>query len=849
MAAEGVDEMDAETLGSIEGAVASWDHAPERMENALRLREEFVERFPLAIWPELSLESYALGQTTEGGTISWWMEFHTRALASMSGGSSNKHLIFRRKDGSWRYPNGFASVDDAWIALRAGFVEAFEAAAEGRYDEIDSISALSGAAALRVKLLYCYFPDAFVPVCSKAHIDHFLKTLGEPASAWTTVVANRDLLAALREVPALAGMPTQELGLFLYHWAAPKTGARVFKIAPGQLAKYWNDCLAGGYICVGWDEVGDLTEFGSKEEFRDAFREHFPYNGSEPQVARKSNELWTLFGLERGDQIIANKGTSEVLALGTVTDAGYQWNSEREEFRHTVGVDWDVSKARSIDPVKAWQTTTVSKVSAALYRSIFSSDGGPAGNPVDPVDPLYRAIEEALDRRGQVVLYGPPGTGKTFHARRAAVWLLEGGSEDPRSAALLADPELMAEREEALSVSAGVDRRVWFMVANPAHWAWANLFKDGSVGYSLGRLKRNYEQVRAGDLVVAYESTPTKRIVGLARVTSEYDPDSESDEALTLEPVAQIPDGLTYEDLQSDGVLVNSEPARFRCQGTLFALTTVEADRMFNLLVERNPGISIHLAARVPRLTRVTFHPSYTYEDFVEGFRPVATATGQGLELALTDGVFKQVCQAAAADPANDYVLLIDEINRANIPKVFGELITLIERDKRGLTVRLPQSSEAFSVPANLKIIGTMNTADRSIHLLDTALRRRFAFVELLPDSDLLAGATVGPLSLAVFLDALNARVRELVGREKQVGHAVLMDNGVAVESPEAFASVFRYELLPLLQEYLYENYQDLAALLGPVVDPETERLVAEAADPEFLAAKLAEHLNAEADA
>jgi 5-methylcytosine-specific restriction protein B len=204
----------------------------------------------------------------------------------------------------------------------------------------------------------------------------------------------------------------------------------------------------------------------------------------------------------------------------------------------------------------------------------------------------------------------------------------------------------------------------------------------------------------------------------------------------------------------------------------------------------------------VQRLTRITFHPSYTYEDFVEGFRPQPSSAG-GLERALSDGVFKQVCAAASADPDRTYIVLIDEINRGNIPKVFGELITLIERDKRGLTVRLPQSGEEFAVPANLAIIGSMNTADRSIHLLDTALRRRFAFVELLPDAQTLAGATVGALALDVFLEILNDRVRTRVGREKQIGHALFYDDGKLIETPESFAALFRHELLPLLQEYL----------------------------------------------
>jgi 5-methylcytosine-specific restriction protein B len=285
---------------------------------------------------------------------------------------------------------------------------------------------------------------------------------------------------------------------------------------------------------------------------------------------------------------------------------------------------------------------------------------------------------------------------------------------------------------------------------------------------------------------------------------------------------------------------------RFRCQGTLFALSTVEADRILSLLAERDPKVTAVTSPGVARLTRVTFHPSYTYEDFVEGFRPAPSGSG-GLQLDLADGLFKQVCQAATADPDNCYVVLIDEINRGNIPKILGELITLLEKDKRGLTVRLPQSGAEFSVPGNVLIIGTMNTADRSIHLLDTALRRRFAFIETLPDSEPLEGITVGGLSLDVFLDTLNDRVRERVGREKQVGHALFFDNGSIVDTPEEFAAVFRHELLPLLQEYLYEDYTELAAVLGPVIDTVSQRPSSEINTPELLCARLAEYFGAAA--
>jgi 5-methylcytosine-specific restriction protein B len=838
--------MEAAVEASIGVALSSWDRdaLSARISEADALRTEFVQRFPISEWSDLPLERYALGQTIDGGTVCWWLEFKTKQVASMSGGSSSKHLVFWRSDQSWRYPATYASVEDAWSAIRKGFVDTFELASEGRFDEIDAVQALAGANALRAKATYMYYPDQILPVCSKEHLDHFLRVLGQPASESGAIQTNRQLLSSLRVVPSLSKLSTQELGIFLYHWADPRSTIRVVKIAPGEQAKYWTDCLAGGYICVGWDEVGDLTQFADKDEFREFFKADYPYNGNNSQVSRKANEVWTLRELSAGDRVVANRGTAEVLAVGTVTEEGYRWRPERDDMKHTVGVDWDVSFAKAIPPVRAWATTTVAKVPQALFHTITGSGPGVNGHP--PVDDeLLREIEEAVERKGQVILYGPPGTGKTFQARRAALWLGLGGSAKPEAAAVLDDASLFEAKERDLSASGASANSVWFMVANPSHWSWKSLFADGSVHYSLGRLKRNYPHVRAGDLVVGYESTPSLRVVALARMSSDFDPDAPVEEALSLEPIAEVANGITWAELKADPILGQSEPLRFNCQGTLFALTTAEADHLLELLAERDSAITQKVGPYRRRLTRITFHPSYTYEDFVEGFRPQATA-GSQLELALTDGVFKDLCSAAAASPDERFVLLIDEINRGNIPKVFGELITLIEKDKRGLSVKLPQSGDEFSVPPNLVIIGTMNTADRSIHLLDTALRRRFAFIELLPDGGVLTGASAGALALDLFLDNLNEEIRRRLGREQQIGHALFYVDGAIVATAEGFSAAFRYELLPLLQEYFYENYDVLADLLSDaVIDRDTAR--PRVLDAESLCLAFAERFNAPA--
>jgi 5-methylcytosine-specific restriction protein B len=211
-----------------------------------------------------------------------------------------------------------------------------------------------------------------------------------------------------------------------------------------------------------------------------------------------------------------------------------------------------------------------------------------------------------------------------------------------------------------------------------------------------------------------------------------------------------------------------------------------------------------------------SFHPAYGYEDFIEGYRP-EQHEGR-MAFALQDGIFKQLCRDAESQPERPFFLIIDEINRGDIPRIFGELMTVIEKDKRGKSVVLPMSRSAFRVPPNVLVLGTMNTADRSIALIDTALRRRFGFVELMPNTSFLENAIVAGIPRGPWLDDLNRRICAHVGRDArnlQIGHSFLLEGGKPITDALRLFQVVRDEIIPLLEEYCYEDFEALHNILG----------------------------------
>ncbi|MFI0258626.1 McrB family protein [Streptomyces sp. NPDC017056] len=690
--AEGQEFRDglASRIARFDREAAAW--AAEQAEEE---RQRVLAEFPLEGWGGLSLERYALGPAGRQGGYSFCrlMEYGTDFFGSIRGGSAAKHIVYQHRSGEWRIvPSALHGLDayDAWAQVRSEFVAAFAAAAEGAYDRLDELESLSYGQALTTKALAVYFPGRFLPIFSAAHIRHFTTLLGGRARTYSSGVrtwqANRELLRLVREQPEFDGWSLHEVMSFLYAFHDPRPHDRtVWKIAPGEQASLWDDCLANRRIRIAWDEVGSLGQYESDQELKAALDQHWPHStGGNLRLAR---QLLAVRDLERGDLIVANRGKSEVLAVGTVTE-GYSYAADAETHRHTVGVDWDTSYAQRFDsPRHAWQQA-LAKVPATLMRDIRRGREAVLSEAAAPADDVEQAelpdavrkVKDLLDHKGQVVLQGPPGTGKTRLALSVALALA-------------------------------------------------------------GRADR-------------IEAAPGERAAALAELS-------------------RVPE---------------------------------DAD--------------------AARLTMVTFHPSYGYEDFVEGFKPDTAHTGAGLHLEMKDGLFWRVCAAAKEAPDDTFLIVIDEINRGDLPRILGELITLLELDKRGsVSITLPTSGRRLTVPPNVRIIGTMNSADRSVGHIDSAIRRRFAFVHVPPDVDALDGE-VGGLGLASFLEGLNGRLDEHFGPDHLIGQAYLLADDRPLDTAEQLSLAFHHEIVPLVAEYCQGRPGLLGSVLGKLVDGRTGRVV-----------------------
>ncbi len=609
-----------------------------------------------------------------------------------------------------------------------------------------------------------------------------------------------------------------------------------FKFAPGPQASEWKRLYKSGIAELNYAEfrLGDISTLNSREAIN-------IQAGLPPESQSNSTlNLWLFKQAKRGDVLFASKGTNSCVGIGII-EGDYEYNENGDQYSHQRKVNWITNMVYNY-------TSRAHNGKKALFRP-------------DTFSPT-KAAEFILNEYARL----NPELGPVFQKYELPYSTIPG-------------QESFYLKEDLVTS----EKNFWWLNANPKYW---NIL-DHKVGdirsYTshdeVGNKRRIYEyfrQVQPGDLIIGYQTSPEKKILAIYEVTNSLYQHPEKGEIFEFRIQEFLKEPILWEQILNLSELKNSEFV-INNQDGLFKLSPGEFEAIQNLISVINtpynendessytieiaieesnlsanvleryvqllgrkkqiifqgpPGTGKSYLANIllklitgdnrDQYEKVQFHPSYSYEDFVQGLRPKLEGTG----IDRLDGIFNLLCGRATRALNNNtgkkFVILIDEINRGNLSKIFGELLYLLEY--RSEKIKLTYSPELdFSIPENLYIIGTMNTADRSLALVDYALRRRFAFIDLAPDYDILRRKMVvdngvDKEKLIQNLKFLNETICNnlSLGPGFQIGHSYFLrrSNGaVEVITIELLNIIWAYELEPLLLEYYFDSPKEVETL------------------------------------
>lgn len=773
----------------------------------------------LSVWPASRLATMTLDDYSQAGSkdsFTYWIESRLDKLGSIWGGSSFKFGVFSRKDTeekpsdtklSYSDTHGWYSslgttADAAFQQVRGFVVQVADWAAKGDLGAIESFEYLGEAFKWKVAF---HYQNRQTPVI----VDIFKRA---PLAVFVGGTTSQGM-ASLQQ--AALGKRTEGLGILEFGrqvWEAwSQKNLAIWKLSHGLI-----DFSAGErkrYLQADLGVMHGETAKGQGKDFQEAPVGDLFYlchgNDSLPLVGQliSAPEPCDKGGgwLQRRYRVLKQ----------SIQQGGYQssqkgWTPNyRSTFKQVPPHDLPEFESKLLKPFFG---TDLAELAALAGEPI---EGADLGNGVKPPQiPLLSTGGKKNSSCFNRIYYGPPGTGKTFT-------LMQLLRQDYESKAA----SITAKEWRTQIISEKVAMLKWWEGAAAALYDLGGKAKVADIA-----------EHRFIQAITATNGSNRNVRQTLWRTLQNHT----VEESTTVKMKKRLSPAVF--DKTADSVWQFAGDWQDACVDLITLVDQLKTGQQDE--------------ATVQRYSFVTFHQSYGYEEFVEGLRPVLNSDVEAGEVAyeIRHGAFKELCRKARQAPDQRFAMVIDEINRGNISKIFGELITLIEPDKRDpqdggktpIELTLAYSGEKFSVPANVDIIGTMNTADRSLALLDTALRRRFDFVPLLPDTravkvpdepysaplaGLVVSTSAGKVDVRQMLERINERIEALYDRDHCIGHAYfthLWGQTDGARRFEALTDTFRNRVLPLLEEYFFEDWRKIRLVLGDNQKPDAAQFITE---------------------
>ncbi|MFA5528673.1 MAG: AAA family ATPase, partial [Peptostreptococcales bacterium] len=703
-------------------------------------------------------------------TFTYWIESKLDQMGSIWGGSAFKFGIYSRNEteemessGNRLYTHNYGwhkkygeTPEEAFVTVKNEVLKTIKAAMKGELEQIDDID-LGHAYKWKIAFHYQDRDDlTILPAYKQEMLLAVLKSEKKiPASKiYRTLLSRR---------PEDKDILTYGVELWKEYSEMPK----IWKVSHGKVdftfeerEKYLNQS------CI---TVAKSTKKGQGEAFA--------------QEMNPGDYFYLCHGNDEGI-VLLGRITTEA----TVGDKGENWLERSYEVikkldspRRYNGINkgWAPNYNSTVKKVKPNELGLFEEQILKKYFDMKLSDleGIAENGDKKSFDSLIQETPEFEALGLNIIYYGPPGTGKTFKLISEVKKFFEEDNFTPQS-----------QSERAMIIVETNDLTWWQAIALA--------LLDSSEPMNLGRIQEH--PILKARIKLFSSKQPIIQILHHLQTHTQINCPNVSYSVTS-------PPHIFYKD-ENSLWSVNRDLIESLCPELLELLNQYQNSEV---LLNSN------------RYVFTTFHQSLSYEDFVEGIKPIMdNSVASNLSYQIEPGIFKRIALRAESNPDKKYAIFIDEINRGNIASIFGELITLIEEDKRKgaeneVTVILPYSKESFSVPQNLFIFGTMNTADRSIVALDSALRRRFKFIACNPDPTIIEQPYDLTVNLQELLTVINQRITMVLDRDHCIGHSYFMEIIKAPDSLEALRAVFSKEVIPLLEEYFSGDLERVGMILG----------------------------------